>query len=52
MPSRMAVSESMPMLGTRPLIVTSRCGIIRRTCGPIDEVRPGDVVWFSAGEKH
>jgi hypothetical protein len=21
-------------------------------CGPIEEVRPGDVIWFAPGEKH
>lgn len=34
------------------LIVTSGCGLVQRTGGPIEEVRPGDVVSFSAGEKH
>jgi quercetin dioxygenase-like cupin family protein len=34
------------------LIVTSGCGWIQRDGGPIDEIRPGDVVWFDPGEKH
>jgi quercetin dioxygenase-like cupin family protein len=34
------------------LIVTSGCGWIQCEGGPIEEIRPGDVVWFSAGEKH
>jgi quercetin dioxygenase-like cupin family protein len=34
------------------LIVTSGCGRVRRWGGPIEEIHPGDVVWFPAGEKH
>jgi quercetin dioxygenase-like cupin family protein len=34
------------------LIVTSGCGWVQREGGPIEEVRPGDVVWFPSGEKH
>ena len=34
------------------LIVTSGCGWAQREGGPIEEIRPGDVVWFAAGEKH
>jgi quercetin dioxygenase-like cupin family protein len=34
------------------LIVTSGCGRAQRIGGPIEEIRPGDVVWFSPGEKH
>ncbi len=34
------------------LIVTAGCGWVQREGGPIEEVRPGDVVWFSPGEKH
>jgi quercetin dioxygenase-like cupin family protein len=34
------------------LIVTFGCGRVQRAGGPVEEVRPGDVVWFSAGEKH
>jgi len=34
------------------LIVTSGCGRVQRWGGPIEEVRPGDVVWFAPGEKH
>jgi quercetin dioxygenase-like cupin family protein len=34
------------------LIVTAGCGRVERWGGPIEEVRPGDVVWFPAGEKH
>jgi len=34
------------------LIVTAGCGRAQRWAGPIEEVRPGDVVWFSPGEKH
>ena len=34
------------------LIVTSGCGLAQREDGPIEEIRPGDVVWFPPGEKH
>ena len=34
------------------LIVTSGCGRVQRWGGPIEEIRPGDVVWFAPGEKH
>ena len=34
------------------LIVTSGCGRARRWGGPVEEIRPGDVVWFAPGEKH
>ncbi|HSI06937.1 MAG TPA: cupin domain-containing protein, partial [Rariglobus sp.] len=34
------------------LIVTSGCGRVQREGGPIEEIRPGDVVWFPPGEKH
>ena len=34
------------------LIVTAGCGLAQRRGGPIEEIRPGDVVWIPAGEKH
>lgn len=34
------------------LIVTSGLGRVQREDGPIEEIRPGDVVWFAPGEKH
>jgi quercetin dioxygenase-like cupin family protein len=34
------------------LIVTAGLGWVQREGGPIEEVRPGDIVWFSAHEKH
>lgn len=34
------------------LIVTAGCGQIQSWGGPIEEIRPGDVVWTSPGEKH
>jgi quercetin dioxygenase-like cupin family protein len=34
------------------LIVTSGCGRAQRWSGPIEEIRPGDVIWFPPGEKH
>jgi quercetin dioxygenase-like cupin family protein len=34
------------------LIVTSGFGWVQREGGPVEEIRPGDVVWFPPGEKH
>jgi quercetin dioxygenase-like cupin family protein len=34
------------------LIVTAGCGLAQRWGGPIEEIRPGDVIWFPPGEKH
>jgi quercetin dioxygenase-like cupin family protein len=34
------------------LIVTAGCGWAQREGGPIEEIHPGDVVWFPPGEKH
>jgi quercetin dioxygenase-like cupin family protein len=34
------------------LIVTAGCGRVQQEGGPIEEIRPGDVVWFPPGEKH
>src|ERR1700759_1212358 len=34
------------------LIVTAGCGWVQREGGPIEEIYPGDVIWFPAGEKH
>jgi quercetin dioxygenase-like cupin family protein len=34
------------------LIVTAGFGLVQREGEPIEEIRPGDVVWFPAGEKH
>lgn len=34
------------------LIVTAGFGLVQRLGGPIEEVRPGDVVSFAPGEKH
>ncbi len=34
------------------LIVTAGCGRAQRWGGPMEVIRPGDVIWFSPGEKH
>lgn len=34
------------------LIVTAGCGWVQREGGPIEEIRPGDVIWFEPNEKH
>ena len=34
------------------LIVTAGLGWVQREGGPVEEIRPGDVVWVAPGEKH
>jgi len=34
------------------LIVTAGSGWVQQWGGPIEEIRPGDVVWIAPGEKH
>jgi quercetin dioxygenase-like cupin family protein len=34
------------------LIVTAGSGWVQRVGGPIESIKPGDVVWFEPGEKH
>jgi quercetin dioxygenase-like cupin family protein len=34
------------------LIVTSGCGRAQKWGGAVEEIRPGDVIWFAPGEKH
>lgn len=34
------------------LVVTAGCGRAQSWGGPIEDIRPGDVIWFRAGEKH
>jgi quercetin dioxygenase-like cupin family protein len=34
------------------LIVTAGCGLVQREGGPVEEIHPGDVVWFEPDEKH
>jgi len=34
------------------LIVTAGCGRAQRSGGPIEEIRPGHVVWIPPAEKH
>ena len=34
------------------LIVTFGCGWVQQEGGPVEEVHPGDVVWFPPGVKH
>jgi hypothetical protein len=47
--------RGVPMRSVIPkgtLIVTSGFGLVQREGGSIEEIRPGDVVWFAPGEKH
>jgi quercetin dioxygenase-like cupin family protein len=34
------------------LIVTSGRGLAQRWGGPVEQILPGDVIWFPPGEKH
>ena len=34
------------------LVVTAGCGRAQREGGPVEAIRPGDVVWFAPGERH
>lgn len=34
------------------LIVTSGLGWVQAQGGPVEEIRPGDVVWIAPGERH
>lgn len=34
------------------IIITAGLGRAQREGGPIEEIRPGDVVWFAPGERH
>ncbi len=34
------------------LIVTAGLGLVQRDAGAIEEIPPGDIVWFEPGEKH
>src|SRR2546425_7207359 len=54
------VLRSSPALGQpgtatrlrQTLIVTAGWGRVQRWGGPIEDIRPGDVIWFPPGEKH
>ncbi len=34
------------------LIVTAGCGRVQREGGPVEAIRPGDIVWIPPNEKH
>ena len=34
------------------LLVVSGCGRVQRDGGPVEVIRPGDIVWFEPNEKH
>jgi quercetin dioxygenase-like cupin family protein len=34
------------------LIVTTGSGLVQREGGAVEAIHPGDVIWFSPGEKH
>ncbi len=49
-PGARAVWHTHPLGQT--LIVTAGLGLVQREGGPIEEIKPGDIVWFPPGEKH
>ena len=34
------------------LVVTAGCGWVQCQGGPVETIRPGDILWFEPGEKH
>jgi quercetin dioxygenase-like cupin family protein len=48
---RSCIAWHTHLLG-QPLIVIAGCGRVQRWGGPIEEIRPGDVVWIESVEKH
>jgi len=34
------------------LLVVAGLGRVQREGGPVEQIRPGDIVWFEPGEKH
>lgn len=34
------------------LIITAGCGWVQREGSPVEEVHPGDIVWFEPNERH
>ena len=34
------------------LIVTAGCGWVQEAGGPVEEIHPGDIIWFPPGQKH
>jgi quercetin dioxygenase-like cupin family protein len=34
------------------LIVTAGCGLVQREGSLVEEIHPGDVIWFPPGERH
>jgi quercetin dioxygenase-like cupin family protein len=49
-PSARTVWHTHPLGQT--LIVTSGLGRVQREGGPVQEIRPGDIVWFPPGLRH
>ena len=47
-PGARTASHTHPLGQT--LIITAGCGWAQREGGPIEEIRPGNVVWFAPGE--
>lgn len=49
-PGARAAWHSHPLGQT--LIVTAGCGLVQSEGSPMEQIRPGDVVWSQPGEKH
>jgi len=47
-----AIVSGLPPLRPPNMNDTHIEGFVRREGGPIEEIRPGDIVWFEPGEKH
>jgi hypothetical protein len=41
-----------PLFGAEAPARAAGNGWVQREGGPVEEIRPGDVVWFEPGEKH
>src|SRR5215467_11840563 len=50
--SRALALPGTPIRLRQTLIATAGLGQVQRWGGPIEEIQPGDVIWFEPGEKH
>jgi NAD(P)-dependent dehydrogenase (short-subunit alcohol dehydrogenase family) len=47
-----SLTQEFDAKGAKSLAVTSGLGWVQGEGGPVQEIRPGDVVWFPAGLRH
>jgi len=50
--SSTSTTERWSIAKSSLVALTTGCGWVQRDGGPVEEIRPGDVVWFPPGEKH